>query len=28
VDDILERLNRGEQVDPNAIEQQLQPYLA
>jgi hypothetical protein len=28
VDEILERLNRGEQVDPNAIEQQLQPYLA
>jgi len=28
VDEILERLNNGEPVDENAIEQELQPYLA
>ena len=28
VDEILERLNRGEDIDPNTIEQNLQPYLA
>jgi len=28
VDGILERLNRGESVDQNTIEQELQPYLA
>jgi hypothetical protein len=28
VDEILERLNRGEDVDPTTIEQNLQPYLA
>ena len=28
VGEILERLNRGEDIDPNTIEQNLQPYLA
>jgi hypothetical protein len=28
VDEILEQLNRGENVDESAIEQKLQPYLA
>jgi len=28
VDEIVERLNRGEQVDESAIEEKLQPYLA
>ena len=28
VDEILERLNRGEAVDAGAIEHKLQPYLA
>jgi hypothetical protein len=28
VDEILERLNRGEDVDETTIEQNLQPYLA
>jgi hypothetical protein len=28
VDEILDRLNRGEAVDENTIEQKLQPYLA
>jgi hypothetical protein len=28
VDEILDRLNRGESVDQGTIEQELQPYLA
>ena len=28
VDEILDRLNNGEPVDPSTIEQKLQPYLA
>ena len=28
VDEILDRLNRGEPVDESTIEQELQPYLA
>lgn len=28
VDEILDRLNRGESVDKSTIQQQLQPYLA
>ncbi len=28
VDELLDRLNRGEQIDENAIKESLEPYLA